>query len=120
MLLYLTPTLLDLFHSPWGTARASSETSDSKTEASWFDSSPPDLYRALVQWRHFGAHPTPGHFLEAHMTTQAVVSTNVAARATVLPNWSIPGFVSAAEAGKIVVSFVDAATTSLGRATHYN
>src|SRR6185369_2781064 len=48
-----------------------------------------------------------------------VVSTPGSARATHL-SWSIPGLVTPAEAGRIVVSFLDTATTSLGRATHYN
>ncbi len=54
------------------------------------------------------------------MTMQAVVTTGATARTTGLSRWSVPGLVSPAEAGKIVVSFLDAATTSLGRATHYN
>lgn len=54
------------------------------------------------------------------MTMQAVVSTSVTARATGLSTWSLPSLVSPAEAGRIVVSFLDAASTSLGRATHYN
>jgi len=53
------------------------------------------------------------------MTMQTVMSS-IAPRATTQPAWSLPGVVSAAEAGRIVVSFLDAAATSLGRATHYN
>ena len=53
------------------------------------------------------------------MTMQTVTS-NIAPRATAPSGWSLPSLVSPAEAGRIVVSFLDAATTSLGRATHYN
>ncbi|MFT3767377.1 MAG: hypothetical protein QM820_17980 [Minicystis sp.] len=53
------------------------------------------------------------------MTMQTVMS-NIAPRATAPSGWSLPGLVSPAEAGKIVLSFLDAAATSLGRATHYN
>lgn len=53
------------------------------------------------------------------MTMQTVTS-NIAPRATAPSGWSLPGLVSPAEAGKIVLSFLDAAATSLGRATHYN
>lgn len=52
--------------------------------------------------------------------TMTTVMMNIAPRATAPSGWSVPGLVSAAEAGKIVVSFLDAAATSLGRATHYN
>src|SRR5271170_704316 len=54
------------------------------------------------------------------MTMATVVSHRAPARATALVAWSLPGLVTPAEAGRIVVSFLDAATTSLGRATHYN
>lgn len=53
------------------------------------------------------------------MTMQTVMS-NIAPRAAAPSGWPLPSLVSAAEAGKIVVSFLDAAATSLGRATHYN
>jgi hypothetical protein len=52
------------------------------------------------------------------MTMEPVVSSLASpARATA---WSPPSLVSAAEAGRIVASFLDAATTSFGRATHDN
>jgi hypothetical protein len=54
------------------------------------------------------------------MTMATVVSHRVPDRATGLAAWSLPSSVTPAEAGRIVVSFLDAATTSLGRATHYN
>ena len=53
------------------------------------------------------------------MTMQTVTS-NIAPRATAPSGWSLPSLVTPNEAGKIVVSFLDTATTSLGRATHYN
>lgn len=52
--------------------------------------------------------------------TMQTMNTAVATRATTPPAWSLPTVVSPAEAGRIVVSFLDAAATSLGRATHYN
>lgn len=53
------------------------------------------------------------------MTMQTVMSS-IAPQATAPLGWSLPGLVTPTEAGKIVVSFLDAAATSLGRATHYN
>lgn len=53
------------------------------------------------------------------MTMQTVM-TNIAPRAPAPSGWSLTSLVTPQEAGKIVVSFLDAATTSLGRATHYN
>jgi hypothetical protein len=51
--------------------------------------------------------------------TMSTVMQNIAPRATAPSGWSLPGLVTAAEAGQIVVSFLDAAATSLGRATHH-
>jgi hypothetical protein len=53
------------------------------------------------------------------MTMQTVMS-NIAPRAAAPSDWSLSSLISPNEAGKIVVSFLDAATTSLGRATHEN
>jgi hypothetical protein len=52
--------------------------------------------------------------------TMQTVNPSVALRPTAQSAWSVPSVVTPAEAGRIVVSFLDAAATSLGRATHYN
>lgn len=54
------------------------------------------------------------------MTMQTVGTHALAIRATSDLAWSPPANVRPGDAGRIVASFVDAAATALGRATHYN
>ena len=54
------------------------------------------------------------------MTMQTVATLDLSIRATTALAWSPPANVLPGDAGRIVASFVDAAATALGRATHYN
>jgi hypothetical protein len=54
------------------------------------------------------------------MTMQTVATLDLSIRATTELAWSPPANVLPGDAGRIVASFVDAAATALGRATHYN
>ena len=74
-----------------------------------------------------GHAPCPGAFFSGHpgrmeviMTMQTVATQTLSIRATTDLAWSPPANVRPGDAGRIVASFVDAAATALGRATHYN